>query len=143
MAKINPYLTFNGNCEEAMTFYKAVFGTEFSYVGRFSDFPDESKNMPGVRPEQIMHMTMPISKETVLMACDNPRPQEKVVFGQHLSLSVTAESKEEADKLFNGLASGGAIAMPITNTFWNAYFGMLVDKFGVLWMINYEFATKE
>jgi PhnB protein len=138
MAKVNPYLTFNGNCEEAMNFYRSVFKTEFVTMVRFKDFPKESNEMPENTLNQIMHAALPIGKETMLMACDSPRAFPPVAFGQHLSLSVSADSKEEADQLFNGLAQGGRIAMPMDNTFWGAYFGMLVDKFGVIWMVAYD-----
>jgi len=137
MATLNPYLTLNGNCEEAFNFYKSVFGGEFRQFSRFSDmppmpgFPDSAKN-------KILHVALPISNETILMGSDANPMMGTPAIGQHMSLSIGAQSKEEADKIFNGLAAGGKITMPIANTFWNAYFGMLGDKFGFTWMVNYD-----
>ena len=140
MAQINPYLTFNGNCEEAFNFYKGVFGGEYRQISKFKDVPP----MPGQtfsaeEGEMILHVSLPISKETILMGSDaNPRMGE-VTYGQNLSLSIGTDSKEEADKVFNGLAAGGKITMPIADTFWGAYFGMFIDKFGFTWMVNYDY----
>jgi PhnB protein len=140
MAQVNPYLTFSGNCEEAFLHYKSVFGGEFRQIMKFGDAPP----MPGMElPEevkhQIMHVSLPISKETILMGSDaNPR-MGTVTVGQHLSISVLAETKAEADRIFSGLAAGGKITMPIGDTFWGAYFGMLVDRFGFIWMVNFDY----
>jgi len=139
MAQINAYLTFNGNCEEAFLFYKAVFGGEFRTISKFKDMPP----MPGHEiaekdKERIMHVALPISQETILMGSDSNPVFGEVTMGQNISLSVNAESKEEADKIFNGLAGGGSITMPIADTFWGAYFGMLIDRYGMTWMVNYD-----
>lgn len=140
MAAVNPYFTFNGTCEEAFNFYKSVFGGEFKLISRFKDMPP----MPGVGElpdnlkERIMHISLPISKETILMGSDANPMMGSVITGQHLSVSVNADSKEEAGKIFNGLAAGGKITMPIGDMFWGAYFGMLTDKFDIIWMVNYD-----
>jgi PhnB protein len=144
MATVNPYLTFNGNCGEAFNFYKSVFGGEFRYIGKFKDMPA----MPGQTlsagdGERIMHVSLPISNETILMGSDSNPAMVQVNIGQHLSLSVGTDSKGEADKIFNGLAVGGKITMPIQDTFWGAYFGMLQDKFGFIWMVNYDYPKKD
>jgi PhnB protein len=137
MATVNPYLTFNGNCEEAFDFYKKVFGGEFHLISRFKDMPP----MPGMEiPEQlqnrIMHVSLPISKETVLMASDANPAMGDVKTGQNISLSVNTETVKEADRIFSALAAGGKITMPIAKAFWGAYFGMLIDKFEIIWMVN-------
>lgn len=143
MAKINPYLTFNGNCEEAFDFYKAAFGGEFRMLSRFSDMPSEpGKELPKDLQNKIMHVSFPISDETILMGSDTNPMMGDVTIGQQIALSVDAKDKSEADKIFNSLAAGGKITMPLADTFWGAYFGMLVDKFGNIWMVNYDYPKK-
>lgn len=137
MATINPYLTFNGNCEQAFKFYQKIFGGEFLTFSRFKEMPP----MPGMEipeniSERIMHVSLPISKETILMASDSHPSMGDVVIGQNISLSVNTETKKEADRIFSSLGDGGKITMPMANTFWGAYFGMLIDAFGILWMVN-------
>ncbi|WP_367772058.1 VOC family protein [Flavobacterium sp. WC2421] len=141
MATINPYLIFNGNCEEAFLFYQSVFGGEFPYVGKFKDMPASDTTTPALSEEdanKIMHVTLPIGKGSVLMGSDSNSASGSVVFGGNVSLSINAESKEEADKLFDGLSAGGNPFMPMNKTFWGAYFGMFVDKFGIHWMVNFD-----
>ena len=143
MATINPYLTFNGNCAEAFTFYKSVFGGDFRQISKFGEMPSmPDMKMPENAKDLIMHVSLPISKETILMGSDANPMMGTVSMGQHLSLSIGADSKEEADKIFNGLAAGGKVTMPIADIFWGAYFGMLVDKFGFTWMVNYDYPKK-
>jgi PhnB protein len=139
MATVNPYLAFNGNCEEAFIFYKSVFGGEFRMVSRFKDMPAmPGQDMPESMKHRIMHVSLPISNETILMGSDsNPRMGD-VTTGQNVSLSVSTLSKSEADKIFNALSQGGKITMPISDAFWGSYFGMLVDKFGIIWMVSSE-----
>jgi PhnB protein len=140
MTTVNPYLTFNGNCEEAFTFYKSIFGGAFQRLARFKDMPPmEGFEMPEGLDERIMHVSLPISKETILMGSDANPMMGEVTTGQHLSLSVNVGNKEEALKIFDGLADGGKITMPIGNTFWGAYFGMLIDKFSIIWMVNHDY----
>lgn len=141
MATINPYLTFNGNCEEAFTFYKSVFGGEFPYVGRFGDMPSAEGNPPISEEDskKIMHMSLPISKETILMGSDAVGEFcQTFDQGNNITLSINAESTQEADRLFNGLSAGGKVGMSMNKTFWGAYFGMFTDKFGINWMINHD-----
>ncbi|MFM2369697.1 MAG: hypothetical protein RL619_2007 [Bacteroidota bacterium] len=140
MASINPYLIFNGNCEEAFLFYQSVFGGEFPYIGKFKDMPP-TEGHPALSEEdgeKIMHVTLPISDGFVLMGSDSNSASGEVAFGQNVSLSINAKSKEEADKLFNGLSAGGTVTLPMNQTFWGAYFGMFSDKFGVNWMVNFD-----
>jgi len=140
MASVNVYLTFNGNTEEAFNFYKSVFGGEFTYMGKFKDMPAD-ENCPPPTPEEenrVMHVSLPISAETVLMGSDSTSFSGDVTFGNNFAVSINANSKEEADRLFNGLSVGGKVIMPMDKTFWGAYFGMFVDKFNINWMVNFD-----
>jgi len=140
MTTVNVYLTFDGNCEEVFHFYKSVFGGEFGYLGRFKEMPQtDGKEMPESDGEKIMHVSLPISKETMLMGSDalegfSP-PLHK---GNNFGISITTDSKEEADRLFNSLSTGGTVGMPMQNTFWGSYFGMFTDKFGINWMVSFS-----
>jgi len=140
MASINPYLIFNGNCEAAFLFYKSVFGGEFPYIGKFKDMPADDNCPPPTAEdaERIMHVTLPIGKDSVLMGSDSTSQSGDVIVGNNFSVSVNTDSTAEADKLFNGLSAGGNIIMPMNKTFWGAYFGMFSDKFGISWMINFD-----
>lgn len=142
MAVINPYLIFNGNCEEAFLFYKSVFGGEFPYIGKFKDMPpSDDPNCPppsAEEGERIMHVCLMIGN-TVLMGSDSTSKSGDVpAFSGNFSVSINTDSVEEADKLFNGLSAGGTVIMPMEKTFWGAYFGMFADKFGVHWMVNFD-----
>jgi len=142
MATVNIYLTFNGNCEEAFRFYQSIFGGEFSYFGRFKEMPKEEENcqpMDEADGDKIMHVTLPISKETCLMGSDTGGEwASHFKQGNNFSVSINTESKKEADKLFNALSSDGQVIMPMDQTFWGAYFGMFTDKFGINWMVNFD-----
>lgn len=142
MTTVNVYLTFDGTCEEAFNFYKSVFGGEFSYIGKFRDMPQNDPNQPPMSDEdgnKIMHVSLPISSETSLMGSDTAGEwSPKLVQGNNYSVSINTDSRETADKLFNGLSSGGHVTMPMDNTFWGAYFGMFTDKYGINWMVNYD-----
>lgn len=140
MATLSPYLNFNGNCEEAFTLYKSVFGGEFATFSRFGDMPSETPADPA-QAKMILHVALPVSRETVLMGSDIPSHMPAGVAGTNLFISINTESEAEADKLFSGLSEGGQILMPLGKTFWGAYFGMLTDKFGVQWMVNYDYNT--
>ena len=140
MTTVNVYLNFDGQCEEAFEFYKSVFGGEFSYIGRFNEMPqDENNKLSEADGNKIMHVSLPISAETNLFGSDTVGAwSPKLVQGNNYSISINASSKEEADRLFNGLSAGGQVTMPLENTFWGAYFGMFVDKFGINWMVNFD-----
>lgn len=142
MAAVNTYLIFNGNCEDAFLFYKSVFGGEFAYIGKFGEMPpSEDPNCPPPSEDEanrIMHVSLPISKETILMGSDSTSQSGDVLFGTNFSVSINTDSKEEADKLFNGLSADGTIIMAMEKTFWGAYFGMFTDKFGINWMVNFD-----
>ena len=142
MATINPYLNFLGNTEDAFNFYKSVFGGEFVDFTRFKDIPDGDK-MPAEDQEKIMHVALPIGAGNMLMGTDALESMgHSLIFGNNLSISISTDSKEEADRLFNGLSEGGKVEMPLEDAFWGAYFGMFADKFGVKWMINCDYSKQ-
>ncbi len=136
MATINPYLTFNGNCEKAFEFYKSVFGGEFPFMGRYKDTPSEYE-MPESEADKIMHVSLPIGNGTILMGSD-AMDSHRVNVGNNISISLNVESDEEAHRLFNGLSEGGNVTMPLEKTFWAELFGMFTDRYGINWMVNYE-----
>jgi PhnB protein len=145
MTTVNAYLIFNGNCEEAFTFYKSVFGGEFAYMGRFKDMPaGEGNTMTGKDGERIMHVSLPVSKETMLMGSDTGGEWAAGHSqGNNFSISITTDSKDEADRLFNGLSAGGKVTMAMNKTFWGDYFGMFADKFGISWMMSFNEAQQK
>lgn len=137
MAAINPYLNFPGNTEEAFNFYKSVFGGKFTTLVRFKDTP-EGGRVPDGEKDKIMHVALPIGKGNVLMATDALDSMgHKLTFGNNLHISIQAGSKEEAERLFNGLSTGGNVIVPLADAAWG-YFGMFKDRFGVQWMVNYD-----
>jgi PhnB protein len=138
MKTINPYLNFHGNTEEAFNFYKSVFGGEFLTIMRFKDTPEAPK-IPAHERDKIMHIALPIGKDTILMATDALESMgQKLAIGNNFHMSIDTESKAEADRLFKALSSEGTITVPIENMFWGSYFGMVTDKFGVQWMVSYD-----
>ena len=139
MAIINTYLNFPGTAEEAFNFYKSVFGGEFSFFQRFKDTP-EGAGMSAGEQEKIMHVGLPIGKGGALMATDALESQGfNLTSGNNYSICISAESEEEAEKLFYGLSVGGRILVPLEKASWGAYFGMFNDKFGISWMVNYDY----
>ncbi len=138
--KLNTYLNFAGNGEEAFKFYKSAFGGEFRSVTRFKDMPMPGMTVPEKDQNKLMHIALPVGKENVLMGSDVLEGfGHKLVMGTNCSISVFPDSKEEADRLFKALAAGGTIQMPISNQPWGDYYGDLKDKFGVGWMIDYTY----
>ena len=139
MATINPYLNFNGNTEEAFNFYKSVFGGEFMVLMRWKDAPEADKIPPSDR-EKIMHVSLPIGQGNVLTATDACESMgQTLTVGDNFYVCIGVDSKDEAEKLFNGLSAGGKIEMPLQDMFWGAYFGMFTDKFGIQWMVSYDY----
>jgi len=136
---INPYLVFKDNCEAAFNLYKSVFGGKFAYVGRFKEMPaTDGKAVPAAEGDKIMHISLPISKETILMGSDSSEAfGHATVMGNNFSISINAKSQKEADRLYNGLSAGGKTIMPMSKTFWGSYFGMLEDKFGIQWQVSF------
>lgn len=144
MATVNAYLNFNGQCEEAFNFYRSVFGGDFPMVSKFGDMPPQEGMAPMSEElkNRVMHITLPISEETILMGSDTMPGIHDHKVGNNISLSINTESREEAEKIFNGLSAGGKVTMPLEDTFWGAYFGMWTDKFGIYWMVNYDDPAK-
>ena len=138
MAKINPHLNFNGNAEEAFLFYQSVFGGEFSKIIRFKELATDEFPVAAHEANKIMHIALPIGK-SMLMANDVPEILGRTNENENRSkIVITAESKEEADKLFHGLSVGGQIEMPISASPWGSYFGMFRDKYGIEWMVDFD-----
>jgi PhnB protein len=137
MATLNTYLNFNGNTETAFNFYKSVFGGEFLAFQRFEGTPG-CEDVPDEEKQGIMHVSLPIGSHSLLMGTDVVKSMEQVTFGTNMSISISPDSMAEAEHLFNGLAAGGTVQMPLQKMFWGAHFGMLVDQFGIQWMVNYD-----
>ena len=138
MALINPHVNFNGNAEEAFTFYKSVFGGEFAKIIRFKDLASPEFPVAKKEENKIMHIVLPIGKSSMLMANDVPEIMGRTNENENRSkIVITAETKEEADKLFNGLSEGGNVEMPIMDSPWGSYFGMFRDKYGIEWMVEF------
>jgi PhnB protein len=138
MAQINPHINFNGNAEEAFNFYKSVFGGEFAKIIRFKDLASTEFQVAENEANKIMHIALPIGK-SILMANDVPEILGRTNESENRSkIVISAESKEEADKLFNGLSVGGEIEMAISDSPWGSYFGMFRDKYGIEWMVDFD-----
>ncbi|RFC55290.1 VOC family protein [Brumimicrobium aurantiacum] len=140
MTTINTYLTFDGNCEEAFNFYKSVFGGDFAHIQKFKDMPENPKfPVAASDKEKIMHVSYPISPNSILLGSDTGGEwAANFKQGNNFSISINADSKEEADKIFDALSKNGEIIMPMTKTFWDSYFGNFTDQFGVQWMVSFD-----
>jgi PhnB protein len=137
MATINPYINFNGNALEAFTFYKSVFGGEFTNVVRFKDLVGPEFSVAENEANKIMRIVLPIGN-TILIANDVPEHMGRVNENENRSkIAITAESKEEAERLLNGLSEGGSVEVPMTSSPWGSYFGMFRDKYGIEWTVEY------
>lgn len=139
MATTNTYLNFNGNCEEAFLFYRSVFGGDFTYLGRFGEMPEnEEYKVPESDKTKIMHVGLPIGNSILMGSDTGAEWAPSFIQGNNYSISITAESKKEAEHLFHGLSAGGQVTMPLGDTFWGDYYGMFTDKFGVNWMVSFN-----
>jgi PhnB protein len=139
MARINPYIHFNGNAEEAFTFYKSVFGGEFSKMMRYKDLSSAEHPIAENDVNRLMHVALPIGKNNVLLGSDVLEMMGQVTeYDNRNTISISADSHEEADKLFNGLSAGGKIEMPIADGPFGAYFGMFADRYGIQWMVSFD-----
>lgn len=138
MLVVNPYLNFNGNTEEAFNFYKSVFGGEFAVVMRFKDGP-EASTLPEEDQNKLMHIALPLGPGNMLMGTDAlESAMGLVTMGSNFSLTISCESKEEADKFHAGLSQDQQKGGPMKEEFWGDYFGWVTDKFGISWMISYN-----
>ncbi len=138
MALINPHINFNGNAEEAFTFYKSVFGGEFARIMRFKDLASAEFPVAEHEANKVMHIALPIGNN-VLMGNDVPEIMGRTNENENRSkIAISAKSREEADHLFNGLSTGGQVEMPMADSPWGSYFGMFRDKYGIEWMIDFD-----
>jgi len=136
--KVHPYLNFDGQAEAAFNFYKSVFGGEFTANMKMTEAPDGDKLSPEEQ-NRTMHISLPIDEETILMASDIvPSAGHQLIVGNNMYISLSPDTKEEADRLFTGLSNDGEIEMPIEDQFWGDYFGSFIDKFGIRWMVIYS-----
>lgn len=142
MPQVNPYLNFNGNAEEAINLYQKAFGKECSQIIKFKDMPSEQP-ISEEDGNKIMHAILQISNETSIMISDTLSFMPKTIDGNNISISINTESEEKATNIFNCLSEGGNITMPLEKTFWGAFFGMWTDKFGINWMVNYDYPKEE
>ncbi|MCM5528601.1 VOC family protein [Parasegetibacter sp. NRK P23] len=138
MAAVNPYLTFNGNCASAFLFYKEVFGGTFIHFIRFNAVENESRE----EGNKVMHVSLPIGNGTILMGSDAPSTFGELVMGQNMAVSVSTSSETEVKRIYNALSREGVVVIPLEKTFWGALFGLFYDRFGVQWMVNYDYAGK-
>jgi len=139
MRAVNPWINFNGNAEEAFTFYKSVFGGEFTKIVRFGDLASEEFPVADNEASKIMYISLPIGKHNVLIANDVPSFMGRVSESENRSkILISAESKEEADRVFNGLSVGGDVEGPIGDSPWGTYAGMFRDKYGIEWFVEFD-----
>jgi len=139
MALLNPYIHFNGNAEEAFTFYRSVFGGAFAKIMRYKDLASDEFPIAGNDVNRLMHISLPIGNNNFLMGSDVLSVMGSVTENDNRNtISISAGNREEADTLFNGLSAGGNIEMPMNDGPFGAYFGMFTDKYGVQWMVNFE-----
>lgn len=143
MTTINILLNFNGNCEEAFLFYKSVIGGEFAHISRFGEMEGEAYRVPEDEQNKIMHISLPIGNSNLMGSDTIPEWVDNFKHGNNFSVAITADSKEQAFHLFSALSKDGQVSVPLNRTFLGYYFGMLVDKFGINWMINFTEATEE
>ncbi len=135
MLKLEPYIRFNGDCEEAFNFYKSVFKGEFTYIMRYKDYPENDWKITPKDEEKVLHIAFPIGKTVVLMGSDIPS-ESSITPGDNIIISISERSEDEVKRLFSGLSDGGKVKMPLQKTFWADLYGELTDKFGINWMVS-------
>ena len=139
MSTLNPWINFNGNAEEAFTFYKSVFGGEFTKIVRFKDLASDAFPIPENEADKIMYIALPISPGVMLIANDVPEVMGKVNERENRSkILVNVESKVEAERVFAGLSAGGEVEGPMGDSPWGSYAGMFRDKYGIEWLIEFS-----
>lgn len=138
--KLSTHVAYNGNCEEAFNFYKSIFGGEFDTVQRNKDIPAEAASpVKAGEEDKILHISLPIGKNSMLMGCDMPAAFGEATRSNSFNISISTDSETDTERIYNSLLAGGKVNMPLDKTFWGAYFGMVVDKYGVQWMISYDY----
>lgn len=137
--KVHPYLNYDGKTEEAFRFYEKALGGKLGDIHRFGGMPQhEGFTLTPEQQNGVMHVALELPDGQMIMASDTlPGMGPARVAGNNISISVHPDSKPDADRMFNALAEGGTITMPIADQFWGDYFGSLTDRFGVNWMVNY------
>ena len=135
---LDPYLTFDKNCREAFEFYRSVFRGEFMTLQTFGDGPP-NMGVPDRERDLIMHVSLPIGSSLLMGSDTSSAFGQPPVVGENFAISISPNSKDEADRLFTCLSENGQPLMPMADMFWGSYFGMCVDKFGIRWQINFEY----
>ncbi len=135
MLKLEPYVRYNGNCEEAFNFYKSAFGGEFVYVMRHKDNPQKEPSLPKEDEEKILHIAIPVGETVILMGADATSDKPAQV-GNNVTLAISAREEEEVRRLFDRLSEGGKVSMPLQKTFWAELYGEFTDKFGINWIVS-------
>lgn len=139
MLRVNPYINFNGNCEEAFKLYQNAFGKELNIM-KFKDVPpDARQNISDAENDKVMHCELKLSEGHSIMGSDIPESFGKATIGQNTAISVEVDNENEVNKIFEKLSTGGNVTMQPGKTFWGAYFGMCTDKFGINWMVSYTY----
>ncbi|MBK8886016.1 MAG: VOC family protein [Saprospiraceae bacterium] len=138
MASIQPHINFNGNAEEAFHFYQSVFGGEFSKIVRFKELAGPGFEIDKEEENKLMNIALSIG-DNVLIGNDVPQFMGRVSEEENRSkIAIFAESRAEADHIFLGLSAGGSVEVPMADSPWGSYFGMLRDKYGIEWTITFE-----
>jgi PhnB protein len=143
MVRVNTYLNFQGQTEEAFTFYAKTFGTEVTMLSRYSDMPGVGPGeLPADEQALVMHAELPIIAGHVLMATDMLRSMDQETrVGNNTTLCLDVDSKEEADRLYHSLSEGGSEGSPMADMPWGAYWGVILDRYGIRWMVNHTPAS--
>ena len=143
MPRVNTYLNFQGQTEEAFTFYAKTFGTEITMLSRYSDTPAMGPGeLPADERDLVMHAELPIIADHVLMATDMLRSMgQETRIGNNTTLCLDVDSKEEADRLYAALSEGGSDGSPMADMPWGAYWGVTLDRYGIRWMISHAHSS--
>ena len=136
MITINPYIYFNGTCEEAFNFYATVFQKEISHMSKYKDVPKANRDLFTESDEKVMHVTLPLSEETMLNGSDNSLVYKEMIKDKTFTLIIHTDSREEVDRLYEALSQNGQIIVPVAMTFWGSYYGQCIDKYGISWKIT-------
>lgn len=137
MFLVEPYLYFNGNCEEAFNFYKSVFGGDFTGIMRYKDMPGKGADMPTRFRDKILHISLPVGKDIIMMGSDTGPGSNAVNYGNNIVLALNVDNAEDARRLYKNLSEEGKVMMPLEKTFWAELYAMFTDKFGINWNISY------
>lgn len=141
--KINPYLNFQGNTEEAFNFYKSILGGDFIGGMRRFNSTTEGENLSAEDQEKVMHVSLPVGDNTLMATDALEALGQKVVQGNNYYLCIEPDSREQAEEIFKNLSAGGEIEMELEEQFWGDYFGCFIDKFGIQWMIVYDLSKEK